>query len=419
MSKFIIEGGKPLKGIIRVSGMKNAALPIIAATVLIKGDCLLQEVPQISDVDKMLGILTDLGASVERQGNQVRINCDQLNLKNLDQKSIKAMRASVLLMGPFLSRFKSVVMPEPGGCLIGNRPLDSHLVALQELGAEISRDNGNYILKTTGLKGANIILPEFSVTATENAIMAAILAQGNTIIKLAAAEPWTQDLIDFLNKAGAKIKWIGNHILAIEGVEKLKGIEHTIISDYVEVGTLAVAAAVTNSKIKIENVIPEHLDIIILKLREAGVNVVIGDNYLEVEGRGNLKAIKKLQTLPYPGFATDLQAPFGVLATQCAGTTLIQEPLYEGRLGYINELIKMGANAVICDPHRVLVTGPTPLYGQEIKSLDLRAGVTMIIAGLVAQGQTIINDAEIIDRGYEKIEERLAALGADIRRIDN
>lgn len=418
MSKFIIQGGKPLNGAVRVSGMKNAALPIIAATILIKGDCLLKDIPQISDVDRMLGILTDLGARVERQGSQVRINCDQFNIKNLDQKSIKAMRASTLLMGPLLSRFKSVVMPEPGGCLIGNRPLDSHLIALRELGAEINRDNGNYILKTAGLKGADIILPEFSVTATENVIMAAVLAQGNTTVKLAAAEPHVQDLIDFLNQAGAKIQWVGNHILTIEGAAELKAVEHTIISDMIEAGTFAVAAAVTNGKIKIENIISEHLDMVTLKLKEAGVSVAVGDNYLEIEGRGNLKAIKKLQTLPYPGFATDLQAPFGVLATQCVGATLIQEPLYEGRLGYINELVKMGANAVICDPHRVLITGPTPLYGQEIKSLDLRAGITMIIAGLVAQGQTIINDAEIIDRGYEKIEERLRALGADIRRQD-
>jgi UDP-N-acetylglucosamine 1-carboxyvinyltransferase len=248
--------------------------------------------------------------------------------------------------------------------------------------------------------------------------MAAVLAEGKTIIKLAAVEPHVQDLINFLNKAGARIKEIASHTLMVEGVKELKGVEHTLIPDMIEVGTFAIAAAVTNGKIRIENVVPEHLDIIILKLREAGVRVMVGDNYLAVEGRGNLKAIKKLQTLPYPGFATDLQAPFGVLATQCAGTTLIQEPLYEGRLGYINELIKMGANAVICDPHRVLITGPTPLYGQEIKSLDLRAGATMLIAGLVAQGQTIINDAQNIDRGYEKIEERLNNLGADIKRIE-
>ncbi len=418
MSKFIIQGGRPLSGTIRVNGAKNAAVSIIAATALIREECVLNELPRIKDAENLLEILQGLGATVIRQGHQVRINCQNITLASLNQKAVCAMRSAVLLMGPFLARFKSITLPEPGGCLIGNRPLDAHLIALRGLGADISRDNGNYILKTSGLKGADIILPEFSVTATENAIMAAVLAEGRTTIKLAAVEPNVQDLIDFLNRAGAKIQWLGNHILAIEGAAELRGVEHTLIPDPIEAGTFAVAAAATKGKIRIENVIPEHLDIIILKLREAGVSVIAGDNYLAVGASGNLKAIKKLQTLPYPGFATDLQAPFGVLATQCAGTTLIQEPLYEGRLGYINELIKMGANAVICDPHRVLITGPTLLYGQEIKGLDLRAGATMIIAGLTAQGQTIINDAQIIDRGYEKIEERLAALGADIKRIE-
>jgi UDP-N-acetylglucosamine 1-carboxyvinyltransferase len=247
--------------------------------------------------------------------------------------------------------------------------------------------------------------------------MAASLAEGRTVIKLAAAEPHVQDLCNFLNKMGAKITGIGTHTLTIDGVKELNGAEHTIIPDQIEAGTFAVMAAATRGEIKIKNIIPEHLEIILLKLKQIGVNFKVGPDYIQVLPSADLKAFK-LQTMPYPGFPTDLQSPFGVLATQCQGTSLIQDPLFEGRMGYVNELAKMGANAIIADPHRVIITGPTPLYGQDIKSLDLRAGATLIIAGLIATGQTTINQAEVIDRGYEKIEERLIKLGAKIKRID-
>lgn len=419
MSKFVIKGGKTLSGKVRINGAKNSAVAIIAATVLIKEECTLDEVPAIRDVENLLKIIKELGAQVERNGHQVKINCQDINMNSLDQEAVCAMRSSILLMGPFLSRFKSITINEPGGCLIGNRPLDTHFVALEQLGGQIKRNNGNYTITTEGLKGANIILPEFSVTATENVIMAAVLAQGKTIVKIAAAEPHVQDLIEFLNKAGAKIKGAGTHTLEIEGVKQLKGVEHTIISDMIEAGTFAVAAAVTKGKVRIENINPDHLDMVTLKLKEAGVKIEVGSDFMEVDGNVKLKAIKKLQTLPYPGFPSDLEAPFGVLATQCEGETLIQEVIYEGRLGYVKELAKMGAQANVLDPHRVVITGPTPLKGQEIKSLDLRAGATLIIAGLMAEGETIINDAEIIDRGYEKIEERLVNLGAEIKRTES
>lgn len=408
-----------MSGKVRINGAKNSAVAIIAATVLIKEECTLDEVPAIRDVENLLKIIKELGAQVERNGHQVKINCQDINMNSLDQEAVCAMRSSILLMGPFLSRFKSITINEPGGCLIGNRPLDTHFVALEQLGGQIKRNNGNYTITTEGLKGANIILPEFSVTATENVIMAAVLAQGKTIVKIAAAEPHVQDLIEFLNKAGAKIKGAGTHTLEIEGVKQLKGVEHTIISDMIEAGTFAVAAAVTKGKVRIENINPDHLDMVTLKLKEAGVKIEVGSDFMEVDGNVKLKAIKKLQTLPYPGFPSDLEAPFGVLATQCEGETLIQEVIYEGRLGYVKELAKMGAQANVLDPHRVVITGPTPLKGQEIKSLDLRAGATLIIAGLMAEGETIINDAEIIDRGYEKIEERLVNLGAEIKRTES
>jgi len=417
MSKFIIEGGKPISGKIRASGMKNAATPIIAATLLTSEECVVENVPKISDVMRMLDILKSLGASVEwTADHEVTICTKGADIKLLDEKSVKSMRSSILFLGPLLARFKKVTIPEPGGCIIGNRPPDTHFYALEKLGAKVTRADGHFNLETDGLRGSLIILPEFSVTATENILMAASLAKGETEVHLAAAEPHVQDLIKFLISMGAKISGAGTHTLKISGVEKLHGTRHTLIPDQIEIGTLAVAAAVSGGEVTIENIIPEHLEIILLKLKEAGVNLEVGKDYLKIKPSKNLRAFR-LQTLPYPGFPTDLQAPFGVLATQCQGTTLIADPLFEGRMGYIGELVKMGANAIVADPHRVIITGPTPMIGQEIKSFDLRAGATLIIAGLIASGQTIINEAEIVDRGYEKIEERLRELGANIKRI--
>lgn len=426
--RFAIEGGHPLKGEIEVMGMKNAATPILAATLLTSEPVILKNVPKITDVQRMIEILKSLGSEIEYlDEHSLRINNQNVSLHRLNKDAVCKMRSSILLMGPLLVRFGQVEMPEPGGCIIGNRPIETHLYALEQLGAKIERKNGFYGLRARQLKCATIILPEFSVTATENALMAASLTPGKTVIKLAAAEPHVQDLCYFLNKMGARIKGIGTHTLIIDGVKKLKGTEHTIIPDQIEIGTFAVAAAITRSKIKIfakaeaasgeKNIFSEYLDIILLKLKQIGVKFDVGNNYLQIYPSLNLRAFK-LQTMPYPGFPTDLQAPFGVLATQCHGTSLIQDPLFEGRMSYISELIKMGANAIVADPHRVIITGPTPLYGQEIKSFDLRAGATLIIAGLVASGQTIINQAEVVDRGYERIEERLSALGAKIKRID-
>jgi UDP-N-acetylglucosamine 1-carboxyvinyltransferase len=417
MSKFIIKGGQKLRGKIRASGMKNAATPIIAATLLTEEECVISNVPRITDVERMLEILRSLGSKAKwTSDHEVTICTKGADIKSLDEKTVKSMRSSILLLGPLLARFKRVSIPEPGGCIIGNRPPDTHFYALEKLGAKINRENGYYRLETDGLSASLVILPEFSVTATENLIMAASLAKGTTEVRLAAAEPHVQDLIKFLMSMGAKISGAGAHRLVIEGVEKLHGARHTLIPDQIEIGTFAVAAAVTRGEVEIQNVAPEHLDIILLKLKEAGVNLEVGNEFLKIKPAADLRAFR-LQTLPHPGFPTDLQAPFGLLATQCQGTTLIADPMFEGRMGYVSELVKMGANAIVADPHRVVITGPTPLYGQEIKSFDLRAGATLIIAGLIASGETIINEAEIVDRGYEKIEERLGALGAKIIRI--
>ncbi len=418
MSQFLIHGGVSLNGEVTVSGMKNAATAIIAATLLTKDECRLHNVPRIADVERMLDILKSLGAKVEWVGkNSVSIICADVRQVLLPKEAIKSMRSSVLLLGPLLARFKEIDLPEPGGDIIGNRSLDTHLVALAALGAEVHKYNGSYKLRAKKLRGAYIVLSEFSVTATENALMTAVLSEGETEIKIAAAEPHVQDLSGFLRAMGADIAGDGTHTLRAKGKRSLHGAEYTIISDVIEAGTFIVAALLTKGEVEVKGVNPNHADIVWTLLKSIGAKLEVKNDAVKVSPLQKILRPLKLQTLPYPGFPTDLQAPFGVLATQCQGASLIHDPMYEGRLGYINELIKMGANAVICDPHRVLITGPTPLCGREITSFDLRAGATLILAGLIAEGETLIHDAQIVDRGYERIEEKLSALGANIKRI--
>lgn len=395
--------------------MKNAATPLLAATILVRGTTVLKNVPDITDVEHVIALLRSLGADVERRGSTVTVSTDNLKLDALDTQLVKSMRSSVLFLGPLLARFREVALPQPGGCIIGNRPIDDHLAGLERLGASVQESGGLIHLRTDGLRGGHIVQPHFSVTATENVIMAAVMSAGRTVIELAAAEPHVQDVCRFLVAAGAQIQGLGTHTLTIDGVEHLKGVTHTVIPDQIEVGTFAVAAAATHSTLRLENIAPEHVTMVRYVLQAAGVTTDVNGTTLTVERPARLTAFR-LQTMPYPGFPTDLQAPFAVLATQAHGTSLIHDPIYEGRLGYVQELIKMGANAVICDPHRVLITGPTPLYGQEIRSLDLRAGATLIVAAMIAQGETIIHGAEVVDRGYERLAERLTAVGAKITR---
>ena len=416
MSSFVIEGGAKLSGTIKIPGAKNAATPILAACLLTREECVIHNVPEITDVDKMLNLLKELGAQVKRDGATVRVRADDISLSALSTNDVKAMRSSVLLMGPLLARLKNVRLPEPGGCIIGNRPLSAHLAGLEQMGVTVKMDGEFYELTATTLSGAHVTLWEFSVTATENLVMAATLAKGITTIDIAAAEPHVQDLCNFLNTLGAKISGVGTHSLTIAGVDKLHGGEYTIIPDPIEAGTWAALATVTRGSVEISPVQPQYLGLVLHNLKSIGAQVEVDGQVMQVKSTRQLKPFTKLQALPYPGFPTDLQAPFSVLATQAAGTSLIQDPLYEGRLNHISELIKMGANAIIADPHRVVITGPTPLYGREIKSFDLRAGVSLIIAALMAEGQTIISDAEEEDRGYEKLESRLRALGANIKR---
>lgn len=440
MSQLIIKGPATLKGEIKVNGSKNAATPIIAACLLIQEECVLENIPRITDVEKMLSALKSLGAEVEWQAkDQIKINTAKADVSKISASAatagdlgqiellVKSMRSSILFLGPLLARFGQITIPEPGGCIIGNRPLSTHFNALKELAIEIKEQRDQkgkifYQLKAKEIIGAEITLDEFSVTATENVIMAAVLANGRTVLKLAALEPHVQDLIKFLDAAGAKIQEKPGHIIIIDGVKKLRGLSYRIIPDQIETGTLAAASVLAGKGVVIYGVEPSHLDIILLKLKQIGVKLELGadekkGHYLKILPSNELSAFK-LQALPYPGFPTDLQAVFSVLATQTKGISLIHDPLFESRLDHIPELIKMGARAVICDPHRVIIAGPTPLMAHEIKSFNLRAAAAFIIAGLIAQGETIINDAEVIDRGYADIEKRLAALGAKIQRVE-
>lgn len=438
MSKFIIQGPKSLKGEYRISGCKNAATPIIASTLLIQEECILDNIPRVADVEKMLDILKMLGAKTEwTDKNQVTISTDRAVMKNIDpdfigvdEKLIKTMRSSILLVGPLLSRFKKITIPEPGGCFLGNRPLNTHLSVLRQFGAKINKIKDNkgktcYEISLKDLKGTNITLPEFSVTATENAIMLAVMAQGYTTVKLAANEPHVRDLIKFLDACGAKIEEKPGSIIEIKGVSRLRSIAHRIIPDMLEAGTLAVAGALIGKGIVIYDLNPDDLSIVLYKLKRIGVKYEINldktkGTYLKILPQKDRKFKPfKIQAMPYPGFPTDLQEPFSLLATQCHGASLIHDPLFEDRMRHIPELAKMGAKTFACDPHRSVIIGPTSLHGYEIKSPNIRAGGMFVIAGLLAQGETILHDIKnTIDRGYERFEEKLNALGAGIKRIE-
>ncbi len=420
MQKFIINGGKSLNGQIDVMGSKNAATPILSACLLTKEECIIDNIPLINDVLKMIELLESMGVETEWiEKRKLRIKAgDNVDPEKMNFDIVGHMRSSILLLGSMLARFGKFKIQQPGGCIIGARPVGVHFEALETLGAKITSENGFYCFESEKLVGKTIILKEFSVTATENLMMAAALAEGTTTIKIAAIEPHVQDLARFLNKMGARIKGMGIHTIEIQGVKKLHGAEHKIIPDPIEAGTFAIAAAATKGTVQINNVNPHELDLVIEKLREIGTNIEVKNNKLLIKPASKFNAIKKIETRTYPGIPTDLQAPFAILATQAEGTTLIHDTMYEGRLAYINELNKMGANAIICDPHRALITGPTPLYGQDITSFDLRAGATLIIAALLAEGQSTIDKIEQVDRGYENIEERLQNLGADIQRVE-
>lgn len=418
MEKFIIEGGKPLEGEIEVQGYKNSAGVCLAASLLTNEETVIDNLPLVEDVFTMIEVLKSIGVEIEWQDKRkLKLKAgDRVNPEKMDFRIIPKTRISVLLMGPLLSRFKNFKISHPGGDKIGVRPINTHLEAFRKLGAEITQEGDFYNFKADNLQGSEIILKEFSVTATENLMMAAVLTKGKTIIKGAAIEPQIQDLGEMLDNMGAKIKGLGTHTIIIEGVEKLKGTYHKIIPDLIEAGTFIAMAVLTPGEVRIKNVIPEHLDLFLDKLEEMGVNFKKHNNSISVSYSPKLKPVK-VQALLFPGFPTDLLPPIIPLLTQAEGKSLIHDPLYENRFGHLQEIKKMGADIEIMDPHRALIFGKTPLKGLTIESWDIRAGASLINAGLLAKGKTTIGNIYQIDRGYERIEERLQKLGADIRRI--
>jgi len=418
--KFVIHGGKPLNGIVEVSGSKNAAGPILASTILTKEDVIIDNLPLVADVINMIEILKGMGAEVDwLSERKIKVNTRDLDPKKIDSKKISKARVSVLLMGSLLARFKNFKIAHPGGDRIGVRPISTHILALEKLGTKISNHSGDsYNFETERLHGAEIILKEFSVTATENLIMAACLSPGMTKISGAACEPHVQDLGNMLNKMGAKIKGIGTHTIEIEGVNKLNGVSHSLIPDPIEAGTFIIIGCITHGDIEVRKINPEHLVLFLDKLEEIGVNFEVRSDSVKVSYSPHLEAVK-VQALPYPGFPTDLLPMFSTLLTQAEGKSLVHDPLYENRFGHLQELKKMGADIELVDPHRALIFGKSPLSGLKIESWDIRAGASLVIAGLMAKGVTTVENIYQIDRGYEKIEEKLKALRADIKRVKN
>ncbi len=416
--KFIINGSNKLSGEIEVRGSKNATTPIIAATILSDKRVVLKNIPLIKDCLTMLDILKSMGSEIVWiSKNSVSINNKNLDPKKLNQELVCKIRSSLLIVGPMLARFGEVTIATPGGCVIGARPIDTHLEAFKSLGAEVFFDEkmGAHNIKLGKVSKNLVILREASVTGTESVMMLGYKYAFE--IRNAAMEPHVVALGNFLKKLGVKISGLGTYgMKIIPAKSKPKEINFSIINDEIEMGTFAILGAATRSKITISGVIPEHLDLTLEKLREMGVVFeIVGDKMIIDGPKCDLKSAK-IEARPYPGLPSDLQAMFSVLATQAKGSSLIFDTLYEGRLKYLEELKKMGAEATILDPHRAIVTGPTILYGTEVTSLDLRAGATLVIAALIAKGKSVLGNAEQIDRGYENIDERLKKIGADITR---
>jgi len=416
--KFLIQGGVPLSGEVEISGYKNSAGAVLAAVLLSEEPSIIDNLPQVTDVLDQIEILKQMGAEVEWLGERkIKINPKNINPEKIPADLFEKMRVSVLLIGPLLARFKNFKVPHPGGDKIGLRPIDTHLEALKDFGIKVTEKEGFYHFETPeNVEGKRIVLKEFSVTATENVMMFASLIKGKTKIEIAAAEPQVQDTGKILKEMGAEIGGIGTHTIEIEGKERLHGAEFSICPDLLEAGTFLIAFALTGGEGKIKNINPEHLTFFLEKMKEIGVNFEVSDSEILVKPSSEFRATK-IQVLPYPGFQTDLQPQTSVLLTQAQGKSLIHDPLYENRFQYLQELRKMGADIEITDPHRALIFGKKELVGNKINSIDIRSGAALILAGLISKEKTLIENISQIERGYEKIEEKLRKLGAQIEKV--
>ena len=419
MIKYIINGGKPLSGSVVISGAKNAAVAILPATLLVKGVCRIENVPDISDVRLLLQILNEMGASIRRLSpNTLEIDCSRVRDSVAPNDLVRRIRASYYLIGAQLGRFGHAKVALPGGCNFGARPIDQHIKGFEAIGATVEMNNG-YVCATapeTGLVGARVNLDVVSVGATMNIMIGAVLCKGQTVIENAAKEPHIVDLANFLNAMGAKVSGAGTDIIKIRGVKQLFGGAYSIIPDQIEAGTYMAAAAATGGDVLVQNVIPKHMESISAKLREMGARIVEDDDSIRVIGTGKLRRAN-VKTLPYPGFPTDMQSQIAVCMALARGTSIITEGIYDTRFRYCAELNRMGASIQV-DTKVAVIEGVSELHGCEVKACDLRAGAAMVIAGLAAKGTTVVEDAHYIERGYECMVEKLRALGADIRRVE-
>ncbi len=416
--KFVINGGGPLAGEITACGYKNAAGPVLIATLLTDEECIIENIPLISDIKNVIGVLEGMGVQTEwLDETTLKLKNTSLNPEKMDFDRARKTRLSVLFIGALLTRLKAFRVIRPGGDRIGLRPISTHLEALAGLGARFCQEGDFYHFQGENLRGDHIVLQEFSVTATENLMLAAVMTPGETIIRGAAAEPQVQDLGRMLRNMGADIQGEGTHDIKIKGVSKLNGVKHRVIPDPTEVSTLMAAAAITPGEVLIKDVVPDHLTLFLTKMRKLGVDFDVESDALRVRHSTNLRGLK-LQALPYPGFPTDSLPVVVPLLTQAQGKSLIHDPLYENRLRYTDEMRKMGADIEMVDPHRAFVFGPTPLTGVTVEANDIRAGAALVVAGLAAEGVTTIEGVDQIDRGYVSLEKRLKQLGADIERIN-
>lgn len=415
MDTLVIEGGRPLSGTIAIQGAKNAALPILAAGMLVEGTVIVDRVPNLLDIDVMLDILRSLGCRAEQIGQSVVLDTTSANSAHIPESLMGQMRSSIFLMGPLLARFGEVEVYQPGGCAIGERKIDLHLLGLRMLGAEIREDGNRIVCRAPKLTGADIHLDFPSVGATENLMMAAVLAEGVTTITNAAREPEIEDLQNFLNGMGARVSGAGTGTIRIEGVRRLVPCRYRIIPDRIVTGTLMIAAAATRGQVTLTGANPSHLTSLIHVLRRAGVQVAAEGDIIKMGGVIRPKAVERIVTSPYPAFPTDLQAQLMVLLALADGVSVVKEMIFEGRFKHVDELVRMGADIRV-DLNSAIVRGVPRLYGATVEATDLRAGAALVIAGLAAQGKTVIEHVYHIDRGYERIEAMFASLGARIMR---
>lgn len=417
MSKFIIEGGAKLSGEISVRGTKNFALKIIPASLLSSETIEIGNMPEIEDTSRSIELLKDLGSIIEIRNSKYLVNNKNIDKTTISEDIGKKFRASIMFVAPLLARFGEVKFPHPGGCVIGagSRPIDLFIDGFKAFGAEISYSDGYYHIKSSSLQACEYFFTTVSVTATESMLMAATLAKGKTILKNCAMEPEIEELANYLNANGAKIEGAGTPIIKIEGVDKIRGGQIEILPDRIETGTFAIMAAASHSELLIKDCQPKHIQVLLEIFKKIGVKFEVDNASILIKKTSSFSSYN-IKTHEYPGFPTDLQSPYTLLMTQAQGSALIHETIYDRRLLFSDLLAQMGANIIMCDPHRIVVNGPTKLRGRELTSPDLRAGITMILAGLIAEGKTTIDNIYQIDRGYEKIDERLIKIGANIKR---